>query len=106
MSKEITILGLLLLITYDWFMLPCINYIIPVCVKECSHRWIVNLSHIGAQNYLLQKVVKSIKRYAKAIMSSTGTGASQIDVPVSSEISLDSRNRNNNVDANSTGNGK
>ena len=39
-------------------------------------------------------------------MSSTGTGASQIDVPVSSEISLDYRNRNNNVDANSTGNGK
>ena len=39
-------------------------------------------------------------------MSSTGTGASQINVPVSSEISLDSRNRNNNVDPTSTGNGK
>ena len=39
-------------------------------------------------------------------MSSTGTGASQINVPVSSEISLDSRNRNNNVDPNSAGNGK
>ena len=39
-------------------------------------------------------------------MSSTGTGASQINVPVSSQISLDSRNRNNNVDPNSAGNGK
>ena len=53
-----------------------------------------------------KKSIEPTKKNAKAIMSSTGTSASHINVPVSSDTVSDSTNRNNNVDPTTTERGK